>query len=85
MTTPHTTGPSDPARRCFVIMPDDEARLPVTPRALRAPSGGVIMLRAVDSDTDVAHPVLDGEVVCVRAAYVRATGTTVAGMIIGYA
>lgn len=74
-----------PARRCFVITPNDTTALTVLPKAIRAPSGGVITLRAIESDTDVAHPVLAGEVISVRCAYIRATGTTVTGTIIGYA
>lgn len=73
-----------PARRCFVITPHDANELAVLPKAIRAPSDGVITLRAVDSEADVAHPVLAGEVVAVRAAYIRATGTTVTGTIVGY-
>lgn len=76
---------SSPARSCFVVVPNDEAALPLTPKALRAPSDGVIVLRAIDSDEDVAHPVLAGEIMSVRATYVRMTGTTVTGTIIGYA
>lgn len=81
----HIDSLSAPARRCFVITPDNANAVPLLPKAIRAPSDGVIMLRAVDSDADVAHPVLAGELLCVRAAYVRATGTTVTGMIMGYA
>lgn len=74
-----------PASACFVITPNDNQALPIVPKALRAPSNGVIVLRAIDSDTDVAHPVTAGEVIAVRAAYVRATGTDMIGTIIGYA
>ena len=73
------------ARNCFTITPHNTNALPLLPKAIRAPSDGVIALRAVDSATDVAHPVLAGEVISVRCAYIRATGTTVTGTIIGYA
>lgn len=76
---------SAPARHCFVITPHATNELPIIPKAIRAPSDGVITLRAVDSDEDVAHPVLAGEVIDVRARYVRAAGTSVTGTIIGYA
>ena len=74
-----------PARRCFAITPHDSNEVAVLPKAIRAPSDGVITLRAVDSAVDVAHPVLAGEVISVRCAYIRATGTTVTGTIVGYA
>lgn len=74
-----------PARECFAITPHDSNALAEVPKAIRAPSAGVITLRAVDSSADVAHPVLEGEVLQVRVAYVRATGTTVTGTIVGYA
>lgn len=74
-----------PARRCFAITPNDVVPLATLPKAIRAPSDGVITLRAVDSSVDVAHPVLAGERVDVRAQFVRATGTTVVGAIVGYA
>jgi len=75
--------PSSPARRCFMITPDDTAEVSPLPKAIRAVGSGVIALRAVNSDTDVLHPVFDGERIDVRAAYVRAAGTTVTA-IIGY-
>lgn len=74
-----------PAREAFVVTPHDTNPLPDVPKAIRAPSAGVITLRAVDSSVDVAHPVLEGEVLQVRVAYVRSTGTTVTGTIVGYA
>lgn len=75
----------DPARKCFVITPHATNELAILPKAIRAPSDGVITLRAVDSDTDVAHPVVAGEIVFVRVQYVRVSGTTVTGTIVGYA
>jgi hypothetical protein len=74
-----------PSRNPFVITPHDSNELAIVPKAIRAPSDGVITLRGIDSSTDVPHPVLAGEVINVRAQYVRATGTTVTGTIIGYA
>lgn len=79
----NTVGSS--ARECFVITPHNTNQLTTLPKALRAPSAGVIVLVAADSETEVAHPVLEGEIVNVRAKIVKATGTTVTGTIIGYA
>lgn len=81
----YTDSVTSPARRCFTITPHDTNELAILPKAIRAPSDGVIALRAVGSDADVLHPVLAGERIDVRAQYVRATGTTVTGTIIGYA
>ncbi|WP_196221766.1 spike base protein, RCAP_Rcc01079 family [Sphingobium sp. CAP-1] len=77
--------PTAPARRCFQITPHDINAVDPMPKALRAPSDGTIMLRAANSDSDVAHPVRAGEIVAVRVSHVRATGTTVTGAIMGYA
>lgn len=76
---------SAPARHCFVITPHATNELPIIPKAIRAPSDGVITLRAVDSDEDVAHPVLEGEVINVRVRFVRESGTNIIGTIVGYA
>lgn len=72
-----------PARRCFVVTPHDSDRLPFITKALRAGGAGTIVLRAIDSDVDVAHPVKEGERLDIRATHVRATGTTVT--VVGYA
>lgn len=77
------TGPMGPAVHCFTITPHDTNPLPVVPKAIRAGGAGTITLRALDSATDVAHPVADGEVIPVVATHIRATGTDVS--VIGYA
>lgn len=81
----HNDTTSSPARQCFIILPNDSQPISPLPKALRADEDGVITLRAVDSDADIAHPVRAGEVIAVRAAYVRATGTTGQTSIMGYA
>lgn len=75
--------PMAPARRCFAITPHDSTPLPYVTKALRAEGNGVITLRTMDGEADVAHPVKDGERIDVRATHVRLTGTTVS--VIGYA
>lgn len=72
-----------PARQCFAITPSDTLAIEPQPRAIRAGGDGVIMLRAVGSSSDIAHPVVEGERIDVRVSHVRATGTTVTS-IIGY-
>lgn len=74
-----------PARRCWVLVPNDAADQPILCKALRAPSDGFIRLQAVDADDPVRHPVFAGEVVPVRCVRVFVTGTTVTGDIVGYA
>jgi hypothetical protein len=71
-----------PARRCFAITPHDTNELPFITKGLRAGADGTITFRAVDSEADVAHPVLKGERIDVRVTHVRATGTDVS--VIGY-
>ena len=75
---------SDPARAAYAVVPDDTAPLSRLPKALLIGVSGSIVLRAVDSDADVSMSVLAGQVVPIRAAYVRATGTT-AGEIVALA
>lgn len=77
--------PEKPARKCFPITPHASNEIDPLPKAIRAPSDGVITLRAVDSDADVAHPVFAGERLDIRVKHVRIAGTTVTGTIMGYA
>lgn len=72
-----------PARECFTITPHATNPLTTTTKAIRAPSDGIIVLKAIDSVADVSHPVLQGEVIAVRATHVRST--TCVGTLIGYA
>ena len=65
-----------PARRAFAITPDDAAELPFLPKALLVGGAGVVVLRAVDSAADVTIPVAAGQILPIRAQFVRATGTT---------
>jgi len=66
-----------PARRVFLITPHDTTALDPLPKAIRADGAGAIVFRAVDSNADVTVNVVAGEVLDVRAKYIRATGTTV--------
>lgn len=53
------------------------------PKAILIGAGGVLVTRAVDSGTDVSIPVLTGQILPLRAQFVRSTGTT-AGAIAGW-
>lgn len=69
---------SSPARRMFLIVPHASDPLPVLPKAIRANAAGTVTLRAVDAATDVTVTLAAGEILPVRAQYVRVSGTTVA-------
>lgn len=65
-----------PARRAFAVTPHDSAELPVLPKALLVGGAGAVTLRAVDSSADVTIPAAAGQILPIRAQFVRATGTT---------
>lgn len=69
---------SAPARQIFLITPHASNEVSPLPKAIRADSAGTVALRAVGSSADVTVTLAAGEVLAVRAQYVRATGTTVA-------
>lgn len=66
----------DPARRAFTVTPSDSAELVSLPKALLIGGAGIVVLRPVDSAADVTIPVVAGQIVPIRASFVRATGTT---------
>jgi hypothetical protein len=71
---------TSPARKMFLITPHATTEIYPLPKAIRAGSDGDIVLRAVDSTEDVTITVVSGEIISVRAQYVRATGTTVTSL-----
>lgn len=77
----YANGLSSPAREAFAITPDDAAELARLPKALMVGGAGALRLRAVDSAADVTVTVVAGQIVPIRARYVRATGTTATGLI----
>lgn len=80
----NSDSPSSPARDAFMVNPNDSIALPRLPKALLIGVTGTLALRAIDAAADVAFTVTAGQIVPIRAAYVRATGTT-AGEIVGLA
>jgi hypothetical protein len=69
--------PIAPAERCFAIIPDDAAELPLATKAIYVGGGGSVTLRSVRGTADVVFArVPDGTILDVRVAAVRATGTT---------
>lgn len=73
-----------PARHAFGVVPHDATPLAIVTKGLLIGAGGTLTFRAVDSEADVSVTVLAGQLVPVRAAFVRATGTT-AAQIVGLA
>lgn len=66
----------------YAITPDDTAPLAIVPKGIYVGTGGNVTLRGVDSTTDVTYYNLpDASYIAVRAAYVRATGTTASNLI----
>lgn len=72
---------SGPARRAFAITPDDSQALPLLPKGICVGTAGTIALRAVDSAQDVVVTVQAGQLLPVRASYVRASGTTAGALV----
>ncbi len=68
---------SGPARAPFAVTPHDTNELTTIPKALYVGTGGNVTLRGVGGSADVVFKnVANGQVLDVRAQYVRATGTT---------
>lgn len=72
---------ADPARRAFAVTPSDAAELTLLPKALLIGGAGNVVLRPVDSPVDVSVAVVAGQIVPIRARYVRATGTTATAIV----
>ena len=72
---------ADPARRAFAVVPSDSVALTLLPKALLIGGAGAIVLRPVDSNSDVAIAVAAGQIVPIRASHVRAAGTTATGIV----
>ena len=68
-------GAMAPALRMFAIVPSDGVALTILPKAIRCDVDGVVVLKPVGSDTDVTLNMAAGEILPVRAEYVK-TGTT---------
>jgi hypothetical protein len=68
---------SQPAREAFAITPHATNEVDPLPKALFVGTGGNIILRAADSGADVVFKnVASGQIIDVRARFVRASGTT---------
>lgn len=78
----HARAAADPARAAFSILPHDTNEVATLPRAIYVGTAGTLVLRAVDSAADVTFKnAAAGQIIDVRAQYVRATGTTAADLV----
>lgn len=64
-----------PALKMWNITPHDTNPISPIPKALRFNAAGQVTLRALQSDSDVTITVAAGEVLDVRALYIRDTNT----------
>jgi hypothetical protein len=78
----HADAASAPSRAPFAIVPHDTQALEPVPKGIYVGTGGDIVLRGIGAAADVTYRNLpDASYVAVRAAYVRATGTTAADLV----
>lgn len=78
----HGDAPAAPSRAPFAITPHDTNALTTIPKALYVGTGGTLVLRGVEGTVDVTfRNVANGQVLDVRAHYIRMTGTTAADII----
>ena len=70
----HNVSLDSPATRHAAVTPDDDADLPVKPRALYILTDGNLAVRA--GAVDITYPVFAGQVFPFRGVRVLETGTT---------
>lgn len=73
---------SSPAAGCFEITPNNSADLVSATKAIYVGTGGDIVLRSIDSDTDVTFVnVPGGAILPVRVQAIRNNGTTASDIV----
>lgn len=73
---------SQPAREAFAITPHASNEIDPLPKAIYVGTGGNITLRAAGSAADVVFKnVAPGQILDVRARYIRASGTTASDIV----
>lgn len=71
-----------PSAHPFAITPSNTVPLVATPKALYVGTGGTVVLRTASGAADVTFKNLaNGQILPVRAQFVRATGTTAADIV----
>ena len=74
--------PEAPSSHPLAIIPSDSAPLVTTPKALFVGTGGTLVLRTASGAADVIFKnLVSGQILPVRAQFVRATGTTAADIV----
>jgi hypothetical protein len=75
----YSSGLDSPASDVFPITPDDDTDLAVATRAIRAETGGNVVLVAMAGPERTCR-FADGETRAIRATRIKATGTTATGL-----
>ena len=75
----YSSGLDSPASDVFPITPDDDTDLAVATRAIRADTGGNVVLVAMAGPERTCR-FADGETRAIRATRIKATGTTATGL-----
>lgn len=71
-----------PSAHPFAVVPSNAAPLATIPKALYVGTGGTLVLRTTSGTADVTFKNLaNGQILPVRAQFVRATGTTAADIV----
>ena len=71
-----------PSAHPYAVVPSNAAPLAPIPKALSGGTGGTLVLRTASGTTDVTFKNLaSGQILPVRAQFVRATGTTAADIV----
>lgn len=71
-----------PSSHPITVIPSDTEPLAATPKALYIGSGGTVVLRTASGTPDVTFKnIASGQILPVRAKYVRAAGTTAADIV----
>lgn len=74
--------PEAPSSHPLAVVPSDSLPLVATPKALFVGTGGTIVLRTASGAADVIFKNLaSGQILPVRAQFIRATGTTAADIV----
>lgn len=73
--------PFGPSRHAFAVTPSDATPLSPIPKALFVGGAGTVTLRTIDSTADVTLTAHAGQILPVRAAYVRTSGTTATDLV----
>jgi hypothetical protein len=70
-----------PARNAFAITPHQTQAVSPLPKAVLVGAAGNVVLRAIDSSVDVTIAVVAGQILPIRAQFIRAAGTTATGLV----